>query len=120
MALYAAYGLVVMHVALGIMQYERTPLIRSMLIAGSGTVTALHLLAGWRERRADKSGTMTDDGWIMSGRLTPFRTRPRASSPPLQANASPFFAMATLSARSAIYLRIRMGRSAKAALSTAA
>ena len=33
MALYVAYGLVVMHVALGIMQYDRNPLIPAMLIA---------------------------------------------------------------------------------------
>ena len=32
MALYVAYGLVVMHVALGIMQYDRNPLIPAMLI----------------------------------------------------------------------------------------
>ena len=34
MALYVAYGLVVMHVALGIMQDERTPLIPVMLVGG--------------------------------------------------------------------------------------
>ena len=43
MALYIAYGLVVMHVALGIMQYERTPLIPLMLVGGFGTVAVLHL-----------------------------------------------------------------------------
>src|SRR5262245_692551 len=42
MALYVAYGLVVMHVALGIMQYERTWLIPAMLIGGFGVVTGLH------------------------------------------------------------------------------
>ena len=31
MSLYVAYGLVVMHVALGIMQYVRTPLVPAML-----------------------------------------------------------------------------------------
>ena len=39
-------GLVVMHGALGIMQYERTPLIPLMLVAGFGTVTVLHLSGG--------------------------------------------------------------------------
>src|SRR2546430_8042806 len=38
MALYVAYALVAMHVALGIMQYERTPLIPLMLIGGIGSV----------------------------------------------------------------------------------
>ena len=32
MALYVAYGLVVMHVALGVMQYDRNPLIPGMLV----------------------------------------------------------------------------------------
>ena len=34
MALYVAYGLVVMHVALGVMQDDRTPLIPAMLVGG--------------------------------------------------------------------------------------
>ena len=34
MALYVAYGLVVMHVALGIMQDDRNPLIPAMLVGG--------------------------------------------------------------------------------------
>ena len=50
MALYVAYGLVVMHVALGIMQYDRNPLIPLMLVASFALVTVLHLVAGWRER----------------------------------------------------------------------
>jgi len=73
MALYVAYGLVVMHVALGIMQYERTPLIPLMLMGGFGAVTALHLAAGWRERRGEHAGAASDDGWIVVG---PPRTIP--------------------------------------------
>ncbi len=67
MALYVAYGLVVMHVALGIMQYERTLLVPVMLIAGFGIVTALHLLAGWRERAGDRGAAAAHDGWIAVG-----------------------------------------------------
>ena len=66
MALYGAYGLVVMHVALGIMQGDHTPLIPLMLVAGFGTVAALHLIAGWRERVPDR-GTAPRDGWIAVG-----------------------------------------------------
>lgn len=66
MALYLAYGLVVLHVALGIMQYEKTPLIPLMLIGGFGTVSALHLAAGWRERRGD-GGKPARDGWLTVG-----------------------------------------------------
>jgi nitrite reductase/ring-hydroxylating ferredoxin subunit/DMSO/TMAO reductase YedYZ heme-binding membrane subunit len=66
MALYIAYGFVVMHVALGIMQYDRNPLIPLMLVAGFGTVSALHVLAGWRERRHDR-GAASADGWLRVG-----------------------------------------------------
>jgi nitrite reductase/ring-hydroxylating ferredoxin subunit len=66
MALYVAYGLVAMHVALGIMQDERTLLIPLMLFSGVGLVAALHLIAGWRERQRDR-GTLTADGWLAVG-----------------------------------------------------
>jgi nitrite reductase/ring-hydroxylating ferredoxin subunit/DMSO/TMAO reductase YedYZ heme-binding membrane subunit len=65
MAVYAAYGLVVMHVALGIMQYVRTALIPAMLFGGFGSVAALHLLAAWRER--ERGGATATDGWIAVG-----------------------------------------------------
>jgi nitrite reductase/ring-hydroxylating ferredoxin subunit/DMSO/TMAO reductase YedYZ heme-binding membrane subunit len=67
MALYIAYGLVVMHVALGIMQYERTPLIPLMLVGGFATVAALHLITGWRERAIDNGITASEEGWIAVG-----------------------------------------------------
>jgi nitrite reductase/ring-hydroxylating ferredoxin subunit/DMSO/TMAO reductase YedYZ heme-binding membrane subunit len=67
MAVYVAYALVVMHVALGIMQYERTPLIPLMLVGGFGTVAVLHLLAGWRERAIDKGTALGGDGWLRVG-----------------------------------------------------
>jgi len=65
MALYVAYGLVVMHVALGIMQYVHTPLIPAMLFGGFGIVAALHLAAAWHER--EPGGPTTGDGWIAVG-----------------------------------------------------
>ncbi len=52
MAVYLAYGLLVMHVALGIMQSDRSPLIPAMLVIGVAGVSVLHLIAGWRERAA--------------------------------------------------------------------
>jgi len=65
MALYVAYGLVVMHVALGIMQYVHTPLIPTMLFGGFGLVAVLHLLAAWREQ--DRASLVAADGWIAVG-----------------------------------------------------
>ena len=67
MTLYLAYGLVVMHVALGIMQGEPTALIPLMLIGGAGTVALLHLIAGWRERAGDRGIAPSGDGWIAVG-----------------------------------------------------
>ncbi len=67
MAVYAAYGLVVMHVALGIMQYEHTPLIPLMLIGSLGAVATLHLMAGWREWDADHGRAAAADGWLLVG-----------------------------------------------------
>src|SRR5215475_2442030 len=65
MALYVAYGLVVMHVALGHLQDDRTLPIPLMLVAGFGTVTVLHLIAGWREHKTDR--VATDSGWLTVG-----------------------------------------------------
>ncbi len=67
MALYVAYGLVVIHVSLGIMQYEHTPLIPLMLVGGFATVVVLHLMAGWRERATDKGTALSGEGWITVG-----------------------------------------------------
>ncbi len=60
-------GLVVMHVALGIMQDERTLLIPAMLVGGFGIVGVLHLVAGFRERAPDHGAALTADGWIAVG-----------------------------------------------------
>jgi nitrite reductase/ring-hydroxylating ferredoxin subunit len=67
MALYVAYGLVVMHVALGIMQGERTLQVPLMLIGGFVAVAALHLAAGLREVRLDRGMALGPDGWIVVG-----------------------------------------------------
>ena len=67
MALYVAYGLVVMHVGLGAMQDDTTGVVAGMLIVGFGTVTVLHLWAGWRERRLDRGASPDQDGWLTVG-----------------------------------------------------
>jgi nitrite reductase/ring-hydroxylating ferredoxin subunit/DMSO/TMAO reductase YedYZ heme-binding membrane subunit len=67
MALYVAYGLVVMHVALGVMQYDRNPLIPAMLVVGFAGVTVLHLVAGWRERAGDRAAGGGGEGWLKVG-----------------------------------------------------
>jgi nitrite reductase/ring-hydroxylating ferredoxin subunit/DMSO/TMAO reductase YedYZ heme-binding membrane subunit len=63
MALYAAYGVLVMHVALGVMQEDRRVFIPLLLGGSFAAVTLLHLAAAWREREtASASG-----GWLAVG-----------------------------------------------------
>ncbi len=67
MAVYAAYALIVMHVALGIMQFDRSPAIPLMLVAALTTVTTLHIAAGWREDTTDRGAAPDPDGWLLVG-----------------------------------------------------
>ncbi len=54
MAVYIAYGLLIMHVALGALQQERSPVLTALLAAGLATTVALHLATGLREHRRDR------------------------------------------------------------------
>jgi nitrite reductase/ring-hydroxylating ferredoxin subunit/DMSO/TMAO reductase YedYZ heme-binding membrane subunit len=67
MALYVAYGVLVMHVALGVMQEDRRPLVPILLGLAFTTVTALHLAAAWREWRADRRTALNPENWIEVG-----------------------------------------------------
>jgi nitrite reductase/ring-hydroxylating ferredoxin subunit len=67
MALYVAYGLILMHVALGVMQYDHNPFLPAMLASSFGWVAVLHLVAGWRERARDRAGFSRSDGWLPVG-----------------------------------------------------
>src|SRR5262249_50784411 len=67
MAVYVAYGLVVMHVALGLAQTDRNPAIPIMLGASLAAVATLHLVAGWREQRRDHGTAPGPEGWINVG-----------------------------------------------------
>jgi nitrite reductase/ring-hydroxylating ferredoxin subunit/DMSO/TMAO reductase YedYZ heme-binding membrane subunit len=63
MALYLAYGVLVMHVALGAMQEDRRAFIPLLLGGSFALVTALHIAAAWREREAAQE----HDGWLTVG-----------------------------------------------------
>src|ERR1043166_6354733 len=63
MALYLAYGVLVMHVALGVMQEDRRIFIPILLGGSFAAVTFLHIAAAWREREAAQE----HDGWLMVG-----------------------------------------------------
>lgn len=66
MAVYAAYGLAVMHVALGAMQGNRNPAVPILLGSALLLVSALHVAAGWRERRKDRTRDPSG-GWLVVG-----------------------------------------------------
>jgi DMSO/TMAO reductase YedYZ heme-binding membrane subunit/nitrite reductase/ring-hydroxylating ferredoxin subunit len=53
MFVYAAYLLVVMHVMLGIIQYEKNPVFVIIIFTGAITLVSLHLLSGIKERKID-------------------------------------------------------------------
>lgn len=64
MLVYVAYGLIVLHVALGIMQRDHSSFIPLMLGTSLALVTVLHALAGWRERTRDGETTAANDTWL--------------------------------------------------------
>jgi nitrite reductase/ring-hydroxylating ferredoxin subunit/DMSO/TMAO reductase YedYZ heme-binding membrane subunit len=57
MMVYAAYALLVGHVALGAMQSERSLAYPVLLGLGVAVVSGLHIVAGWREVNRDRMGT---------------------------------------------------------------
>jgi nitrite reductase/ring-hydroxylating ferredoxin subunit/DMSO/TMAO reductase YedYZ heme-binding membrane subunit len=65
MGVYAAYAALLLHVALGALQSDTSPVLAGLLFAGFALVVALHLVAGSREARADRPlATPARDGWI--------------------------------------------------------
>jgi sulfoxide reductase heme-binding subunit YedZ len=63
MLVYAAYGLLVLHVALGALQGTTSLVYAILLGAGATTVTALHLVAGLRERRREARALAMPHGY---------------------------------------------------------
>ena len=51
MSVYLAYGLIVLHVALGALQYESHPAYWVMLIGGFVSIAGLHLYSGWKSNK---------------------------------------------------------------------
>jgi methionine sulfoxide reductase heme-binding subunit len=54
MFVYLAYVLVVMHVMLGVIQYEKTPVFVIIIFAGASGLITLHLLAAFKEKGIDQ------------------------------------------------------------------
>jgi DMSO/TMAO reductase YedYZ heme-binding membrane subunit/nitrite reductase/ring-hydroxylating ferredoxin subunit len=65
MFVYLAYFLVVMHVMLGVIQYEKNPVFVIIIFTGSVTLITLHLLAAIKERKIDKMKfTLQQEGFV--------------------------------------------------------
>ncbi len=63
MGVYVVYGLLVLHVALGALQYETHPVYWVLLISGFATITSLHLFAGVKENlRLKKDASLLKKG----------------------------------------------------------
>jgi sulfoxide reductase heme-binding subunit YedZ len=64
MLVYVAYAALMLHVALGVLQDEASPLLAGALVAGFATVLGLHLAAAQREVASDREGVADDGGWV--------------------------------------------------------
>jgi len=67
MGVYLAYGLLLLHVALGPLQAEGGWFPDGALLAGAMTVFGLHLAAGVREWGRDAEAPAGTDGWVDAG-----------------------------------------------------
>ena len=68
MLVYVAYGLIVMHVALGALQSEHHPAYVALTTIGVVLIAGLHLFVGVREARFDSGGPSSGD-WVSVGTL---------------------------------------------------
>lgn len=60
---YIAYGLLIAHVALGVIQLENAPIYFLMLLAGVIWLSIIHIIAGIKEWKFDNSKPLETDGW---------------------------------------------------------
>lgn len=68
---FAAYGALVAHVALGVLQSERAPLLAALPLAGACAVLSLHVAAAQREARVDSEISLArEDGFHDAGAVS--------------------------------------------------
>ncbi len=67
MLVYAAWALVVMHVALGFLQSDTSPWLVGLVACGVAWILGLHLLVARRERRGDALRAADAQGWVDAG-----------------------------------------------------
>jgi len=64
MLVYVAYGLVLLHVFLGIIQFETDPFLFLSLFAGFLTVAITHIYTGWLSNKQSKENNTTHE-WVL-------------------------------------------------------
>jgi nitrite reductase/ring-hydroxylating ferredoxin subunit/DMSO/TMAO reductase YedYZ heme-binding membrane subunit len=65
MGVYAAYAALLLHVTLGALQSDRSPVLATLVAVGFAVVIGLHLAAARREARRDRDeAPACGDGWI--------------------------------------------------------
>jgi methionine sulfoxide reductase heme-binding subunit len=64
MGVYTAYVLLIAHIALGVIQYEKSPVYVALLVAAIIGVGVLHIYTGERERKRDLAADPLREGWI--------------------------------------------------------
>lgn len=64
MSVYVAYAALVLHVALGALQSERSPLAEGLTLAGVVIVATLHLVAGLLESRRSARASAATGAWV--------------------------------------------------------
>jgi methionine sulfoxide reductase heme-binding subunit len=61
---YLAYFLLILHVLLGVIQLENSPVYFVILLLGVAWITTLHVYAGYKEWKFDNQKHTITDGWI--------------------------------------------------------
>ncbi len=61
---YIAYFLLVLHVLLGVIELENSPIYFSILLLGVLWLVGLHVFAGLKEWRFDNMKNVVEDGWV--------------------------------------------------------
>jgi DMSO/TMAO reductase YedYZ heme-binding membrane subunit/nitrite reductase/ring-hydroxylating ferredoxin subunit len=65
MFVYLAYFLVVMHVMLGVIHYEKNPFFVIIIFVGAATLITLHLLAAFKEKKVDNASfDLLQEGFV--------------------------------------------------------
>ena len=71
MGVYIAYGLLVAHIALGAIQYEKAPFYSNLLLGSAAAVSLLHLITGLASfRPANKANK---SGWLKVAKISKFK-----------------------------------------------